>query len=98
MAAALADSEEIGCVEGLHYVLQKPKGAGPWPVLLFLHGASERGREDGSQLSQVLPASFVVLLFFLPRLTLGLFSSRSSSFRCANMDRGRFVACRDVQY
>jgi predicted peptidase len=42
------------CCAGLHYLLRTPPssrgGGGGWPLLLFLHGAGERGPADGSRL------------------------------------------------
>ncbi|CAK9069310.1 unnamed protein product [Durusdinium trenchii] len=47
--------EQRGSAAGLQF-LAKPPGAGtkaPWPLLLFLHGAGERGHEDGRDLGKV---------------------------------------------
>ena len=50
---------ERGEVAGLHYFLRTPLDAGsqprsaPAPLLLFLHGAGERGKDDGTELHKV---------------------------------------------
>ena len=46
---------EQGMVAGLHYLLRVPAGHDRGaPLLFFLHGAGERGSDDGTELSRVL--------------------------------------------
>eukprot|EP01051_Picozoa_sp_SAG22_P005895 SAG22_NODE_365_length_11632_cov_6.720281_2_plen_270_part_00 len=47
------------CCGGLHYLLREPDsdrraehGSRGWPLILFLHGAGERGPADGSELAR----------------------------------------------
>ena len=45
------DESQVG---PLKYVLRRAMGTPPWPLLLFLHGAGERGHADGRDLQKVL--------------------------------------------
>ncbi|CAJ1358279.1 unnamed protein product, partial [Effrenium voratum] len=49
-----SSKEQRGCAAGLQYLAKPPEGAkAPWPLLLFLHGAGERGHADGRDLGKV---------------------------------------------
>ncbi|CAK0858226.1 unnamed protein product, partial [Prorocentrum cordatum] len=52
-AGRMGGGEERAQVAGLWYVARRPLTPGPWPLLLFLHGAGERGPEDGTELELV---------------------------------------------
>ena len=55
MSATRDGADVCGQSNGLHYLLRKPALASePWPLLLFLHGAGERGNPNGSQINLVL--------------------------------------------
>eukprot|EP00927_Polykrikos_kofoidii_P020764 TRINITY_DN19897_c0_g1_i1.p1 TRINITY_DN19897_c0_g1~~TRINITY_DN19897_c0_g1_i1.p1 ORF type:complete len:572 (-),score=95.80 TRINITY_DN19897_c0_g1_i1:32-1747(-) len=45
----IAESDEVGKAFGLRYLLRRPQSdvPKPWPLVLFLHGAGERGASDG---------------------------------------------------
>eukprot|EP00931_Biecheleriopsis_adriatica_P095117 TRINITY_DN68744_c0_g1_i1.p1 TRINITY_DN68744_c0_g1~~TRINITY_DN68744_c0_g1_i1.p1 ORF type:complete len:398 (-),score=78.85 TRINITY_DN68744_c0_g1_i1:22-1215(-) len=52
-----SDNEERGEAAGLQYLAKPPNptaaGRPPWPLLIFLHGAGERGHQDGRDLGKV---------------------------------------------
>mmetsp|Transcript_123473 Transcript_123473/g.348957 ORF Transcript_123473/g.348957 Transcript_123473/m.348957 type:complete len:387 (-) Transcript_123473:97-1257(-) len=56
MSPAITDADEQGSFGGLAYLLRKPphSASKPWPLLLFLHGAGERGPSNGVNLERVL--------------------------------------------